>query len=678
MIKKKQKKGILKKKNKSNKRNSLSVMNGNQVNLVDVQLPKNFFENIWQMEMDIELSGEFKYDKLLALFNLYSQAIQFYSLTDPKKVKPLQNRMEGYLTKKDTLKSLSKFNIEQKAAKESNSGNNLPNVYPQVRGRAKTHFKMKAKEIKNDEIRQQVKDVLKDALILMKVDKKNLKNLINEEMEKQRDNFGDNLFRKREFNNLDRRKRRTVAVKFGRKQLAEMGNKFNSNKNGKFSKNKKLEESSSELNISKLQNENEAEFMHLLNEIDGGKSMMSDSENNGSIIGDDYKGEESSESDSDSDSEEEEEEEEDEDENEKDNSSFNSSFNNSSNFNGSLDNINNILNKSKKKENDEQLNRSKDYIMSKFKVINEIDEKEEFEQNKKEMILIEKNIQEEIENKTKKNNSSKYISALKLPPAEDEEEKKEINPLFKKEKGKEKKINAKEKLSTKFKDIINEIKDENQKPISGAKRRKSIDSENVIKKIEFDEEIKSAIIEKLRKIDNLQEGINTGEDSNLASTTSLPNVSKKNSMEPIPENFEEPILEIEERLNKYIGDLNRHFYTEMFDSFYLKLKELYDEKYNKYIKVNDEYHSNIKENEFMIENDDKMEEDEKKNIQNIIDCLKEEQKDQIDQILDEYNRSINSLMDEFKQNLFKNNVGVQLIEERLKLDVYTMINEAFY
>ena len=135
---------------------------------------------------------------------------------------------------------------------------------------------------------------------------------------------------------------------------------------------------------------------------------------------------------------------------------------------------------------------------------------------------------------------------------------------------------------------------------------------------------------------------------------------------------------IEERLKEYVGDINRHFYIEMFDSFYLKLKELYDEKYNKYIKVNDEYHSNIKENEFIIENDDKMKEDEKKNIQNIIDSLKEEQKDQIDQILDEYNKSINNLINEFKQNLFKNNVEMQLIEERLKLDVYTMINDAFY
>ena len=54
---------------------------------------------------------------------------------------------------------------------------------------------------------------------------------------------------------------------------------------------------------------------------------------------------------------------------EDDNSSI---FNNSSNFNKSIDNfekINNMINKNKKRENDGQLNRSKDYIMNKFKVV---------------------------------------------------------------------------------------------------------------------------------------------------------------------------------------------------------------------------------------------------------------------------------------------------------------------
>ncbi len=51
--------------------------------------------------------------------------------------------------------------------------------------------------------------------------------------------------------------------------------------------------------------------------------------------------------------------------------------------------------------------------------------------------------------------------------------KRKIIHLFKKSKGKEKaEIKAKKKLSTKFKDIISEVKNENQKPIKDLKRRK--------------------------------------------------------------------------------------------------------------------------------------------------------------------------------------------------------------
>ena len=155
-------------------------------------------------------------------------------------------------------------------------------------------------------------------------------------------------------------------------------------------------------------------------------------------------------------------------------------------------------------------------------------------------------------------------------------------------------------------------------------------------------------------------------------------MANKINYDLLPDNMEEAFEKIEDKISKFADSLNRHFYTEMFDNFYLKLKELYDEKYQKYIKVNDEYHSNIKENEFLIDSNDDMTDIEKISLQNIMDCLKEEQKDQIDEVLDEYNKKINALKDEFKQNLFQNNVGMQLIEERLKLEVYTMINNAFY
>ena len=94
--------------------------------------------------------------------------------------------------------------------------------------------------------------------------------------------------------------------------------------------------------------------------------------------------------------------------------------------------------------------------------------------------------------------------------------------------------------------------------------------------------------------------------------------------------------------------------------------------------INNEYHSNITEKEYLLENEENLSEEKKAEIQSIIDSLKEEQKDQIDKIVDEYNNNIILLINEFKQNSFKKNTSIQLLEEQLKLDIYTMINEAFY
>ena len=719
---KKKPKGILKKRNsKTHKRNSVSASNGNNINLTNQKLPENFFENV--MEMEMELENEFNYDRMRCLFQLYSAAIQYYSLNEPAKVKPFQNRMENYLTQKDTLKNLSKFNHEQKIGtqfesnnnekvkNESNSDNNLPipNYLPKVRGRAKTKFKIKSKEIKKDDIKNQVKEILKDVVILMKIDKKNLRDIINDELLKQKENFLERYQEKKAFMSWNNNRRKTVSVKFGRKNpLFFKSGKF-------FPKSKKNKnDTSSDIDLSKLQG-NEEDFLKLLNEIDGGKSNLNDSDDSsGSIIGDSYKGVESSEEEEEEEEEESEEEEEEEEESEEDSDKKDNEKENDKSIN------NKSFNKSENEEeinkkNDRKLNKSKDYIINKFKVINEIDEKDEFEQNKKEIKNMKNNIQENIETRNKKINSSKYLPILKLPPAEEEEVKKEIQHTTKKgvvkEKEKKEKKDKmeenndssddedsedsedsensedsedkakKEKNKIKLVDIIKELDTEQPNTESISVMKKSLDEENAIRKQGLDEEIKKIIGEKLEKIDDLCEGSYigyVGYDSNFTSTKSLPGVTKKINLEQFPENIQEAFIQIQNKISKFEDSLNRHFYTEMFDNFYIKLKELYDEKYQKYIKVNDEYHSSMKENEFLIDSSDNMSNIEKIQMQNIMDCLKEEQKDQIDEIIDEYNKKINTLKNEFKQNLFKNNVGMQLIEEQLKLDVYTMINNAFY
>jgi hypothetical protein len=179
-------------------------------------------------------------------------------------------------------------------------------------------------------------------------------------------------------------------------------------------------------------------------------------------------------------------------------------------------------------------------------------------------------------------------------------------------------------------------------------------------------------------LNNLKEENNSGDESTHQSTVSLPFVIKKVDIEEIPPVFQETFIAVEEKMKEYIGKLNKHFYNDAFEEYSLKLKELYDAKYKKYIDVNNEYYSSIKEKEFLLENEENLSEEKKAEIQNIIDSLHEEQKDQIDKIIDEYNNNIILSMNEFKQNSFRKNVSLQLLEEQLKLDIYTMINEAYY
>jgi len=217
-----------------------------------------------------------------------------------------------------------------------------------------------------------------------------------------------------------------------------------------------------------------------------------------------------------------------------------------------------------------------------------------------------------------------------------------------------------------------------------------------LRNIDPDEEIVKQIEEKMKIFENL---------NNLKSGNSLNNLNSKEDDEPtefqtdeissisnnfnpiqdlkltideVPLKFQDTYYDVEEKMKNYVKDLNNHFYRDTFEVFSLELKELYDKKYNKYIEVNNYYHNNIIEKEYQLENDNNIDDEKKKEIQQIIDSLKEEQKDQVDKITDEYNELIDSKISEFKQTFFKKDIGIHLMEEQLKLEIYTLINEAFY
>ena len=636
-----------------------TIMDGYNLDAISKKLPKNFFEKLFITEMELE--EEFSEDKLKELFQLYLSAIQYYSINDKSKVKEYKNRMDNHLTQESTLKNLSKINIkkykEKYKEKTEDLGLSLPsNKSLRIRGRAKTIFKIEAQKIKRDDIRKKVKVILEDVIILMKIDKNNLKNNISNELKKQRRNWIEKLRKKHTFVNTRINRIRTIHIKapstpdrLKRRKSLEFEKKKQYEKSGKYlPKFPNIDDESSEMEESKNKLDDKNDLMKLYNDVEGGKSRKDDSDSDsnsesdsnsssGSIIGDDYQ-------------------------------------------DCDINKIEEDEKNDEKQENNYKDKESKILSKSNLPIIKEIDENEEKKENKEnkennnnyknnndnknrmDINLIRNYIEQFMTVKKEKISSAKYLPKLGLKLEEVDKDDKAQPP------------NKKDINDNQKKNVINE-NEPNKIP---ARKRKSIVDENVIREIELDEDIRNITKEKMQSLESLLDDIDSGSESNFTSTASLPSVSKAVNIEQMPAVFQPYFTKIEEKIKSYCEGLHTNYYNEIFENFSIKLKELYDEKYKKYIQVNNEYHSSIIENEFKYENEEKIDENEKNHIKNIIESLKEEEKDQIDKILDEYNSNISILIDDFKHNCFKKNIGIQLRQEQLKLDIYTIINEAFY
>ena len=654
------------KKDKLSKREKLTVMTGKNYNIVDISLPKNFFEQI--IINEVELSQEFKYEKLNNLVQLYLNAIQYYSSVQPEKVKAYQNRLEFLLTQKETLKNLCKMKSESQV--KSKSSNQLL----KVRGSAKTKFMLQTERIKNEDIAKKVKIVLNENTNdKEKENKDNIKNLLNNEFESQSKKWKEKLNIKR--NQMGARPR--LRTTYGGRNFFTPGpitrrslNIESKSDMSKFDKSGKhipkygnIDDDESEMDDNKSQND-EADFLKMFKEKHN-RDNKKDSDDEGSIIDDNY------ENDANLMLIEEVEEEEKDDKIKKSEKNVikdieNKDDNDNKKEKSDKKPLKGILKKDdEKKDNDEiKENNVENKEEEKKKESIEKKDNEEIKDNNeenKEKIENNENIkeneekkEEEKDNKDKINEENKNVT-IKEEKKDDEEENDELGA----------------------KNIIHEDGDNilKDKPFQ---RKKSIVDENILKDIEPDDEIKKIIEEKMEILNNLKEENNSGDESTHQSTVSLPTVIKKVDIEEIPPVFQETFIAVEEKMKEYIGKLNKYFYNDAFEEYSLKLKELYDAKYKKYIDVNNEYYSSIKEKEFLLENEEDLTEEKKAEIQNIIDSLHEEQKDQIDKIIDEYNNNIILSMNEFKQNSFRKNASLQLLEEQLKLDIYTMINEAYY
>ena len=199
------------------------------------ELPDSFFEDVLEKEM--ELSEEFSIDKLTSLIKLYSRAMEYYLQVDPPKANDYQGRMEFLLTNKDTLKKLKKQSDNLSIKKNQNSDKiklenqelNLKTNGNKIKEEMKKNIEYKTENLMFDDIINKVTEVIGDSNI--KDDVQKTKNIIENELEKQKISWKEKLKNKKKGN------LRSSMIPLGNKKLNATRNKFLSSPDIKFDLN---------------------------------------------------------------------------------------------------------------------------------------------------------------------------------------------------------------------------------------------------------------------------------------------------------------------------------------------------------------------------------------------------------------------------------------------------------
>ena len=650
---KKSKDNIIEEEPLSRSNNQLTVVSTTGYNMVSTTLPKNFFEGLLILEM--ELNDEFTMEKLLTLVNQYSLAIEFYLETDPMKAKAYQNRMEYLLTNKDTLVQLQRQKMRKNNENNNENEKNAKIIRRSTQfNKTKTYVKLKQEDIKSEDISKKVNKVL-DTGNLKDDEKKNVINLIEEDIKKQ-DESWKNKYKRKKKNKL----RNSTKVNLGGALLLKkkfFGDKksdlsLKSSYSGDLSKKNKKENNLSAGGLYEIKEDNNI-IEEEKEEAKGKENGKMEQKENNNII--EAKKEEEKEE------------------------------------------------KIQEEKKDEENNKDEDNNNFNLDDLKEVGEEKIEEENK-----IEEKKEDENKIEEKKEEGNKIVEEKKEEENKIVEEKKEEeNKIVEEKKEEENVINTNEKEEDNKEINILESFDPNSLP--STMNRTSILDEDMIRKIKPDDEISKSIEDQIKYLQNMVSNLEAKDtnnkndndndneedeenEDNKDSEKDIININKTkekdnkddkkelmdSKINQIPAKFQSAYYQVESLMNEYMNDFNEFYYKEIFEQFSSQLRELYELKYKKYIEIRNEYHTQIKENEYLLDNDENLNEEKKTEIQQTIDSLNEEQQHQIATIEDEFNRKIVDKISEFKLNSFKKNSGIQLMEEQVKLDIYSLINDSFY
>ena len=133
-------------------------------------------------------------------------------------------------------------------------------------------------------------------------------------------------------------------------------------------------------------------------------------------------------------------------------------------------------------------------------------------------------------------------------------------------------------------------------------------------------------------------------------------------------------IDIRNTMDSYVNNFNKSFYEDVFVKFCKQVKKLVDAKFNKYIEITHMYQEQIKEIKSQLtEIEDGSAQC--KELENVIESLKEEQRNELDEIEDEYNEKIQTFQKNFKTNEYKTNTALLLLEEQFRLSMCNKIND---
>ena len=632
--------------------NQLAVVSNNGYRIAMTSLPENFFENLLILEMELE--DEFALEKLIELVKQYSIAIEYYLQFEPNKAKAYQNRMEYLLTNKDTLLKLKKQKVKEKIVNDDNMDKNI-NINKENEKRKKFQ-RMKSQlnvnmdyiKIKQNEINDQ--DFSKKATLFLSTNNKSDehisgKNIIKGDLENQSQSWKKKYrLKKKRLSKFNTKpnllKSRYFADSLGGKRDIKMS----SNAQIYSANPKKTLIIDNDLKVSKFNSndlKNEIKEDNIIFEENEEKAKRKQALINRIKI---------------------------------------------------KENENEVKNEGKEanKENKEEKEKKNEIKEEGKTEENKIDEKKEEKSEEK---------KEEID-KDKQEEKNEII--IEEKKAEDET-KKDRNEII--EEAPQNEVNIDQINIDKIAENNQKSQDDDKIPTQTENRlsillarTESMNNEELEKeiteKINPDEEIKTSIESQITSLQNIIFNLNSKtssqnegdneeeEDSEFSnSNKNLNKVQNNNNVsliEKIPAKFRGTYSYVEELIHTYMKEFNLFFYKDIFEQFSSSLLELYELKYKKYIEIRNEYHDQIKENEYSMENEDNLTEEKKEEYLQTIESLKEEQQHQIDVVEDEFNKKIMDKISEFKLNSFKNNSGIQLLEEKVKLDIYSLINQAIY